>query len=756
MTETVFKTTGYQLSGLIQKITMGTIGLPDLQRPFVWRNAKVRDLFDSMYKGYPVGFFLFWENGANVGTRAIGVDEKQKIPDLLVVDGQQRLTSLYAVLTGSPVVRQNYEEEIIEIAFKPTDETFEVVDAAIRNNAAYIPNISKLWDPEADLFEIADSYIARLEESRAKDGGELSTEEKSLAKKAIQKLMQLPKTYRFNALELDKSIDEEQVADVFVRVNYAGKRLNQADFILTLMSVWWEEGRKQLEDFCREAREPSKSGPSSFNHFVEPSPDQLLRVAVGVGFRRAQLKYAYLLLRGKDLETKEFSEEQRERQFEILKRSQAQALDLTNWHDFLNSLQQSGFRGANMISSEATVIYAYIIYLLAVNQFGIKRGFELSNLIGRWFFMTSASRRYTGGSETIMERDLADLRNINTKEEFENWIEQRIEAQFTDDYWTTSLPNQLNTSSSTNPTLFAYRASLCLIGANALFSKKKISDVLDPSLKSAKATAERHHLFPKNYLRELGIKTSREINQVANYSYVEWHDNLGISDSPPQDYVPVYRERFKDEEWNRMMTNHALPKSWEKMPYEEFLEERRKLMSRIIRRGYLLLKKGESLDIEEATSMEELIARGENGNAEFKSTLRVNLHTKQKDPKIEHAILKTICGFLNTRGGTLFVGVNDEGDAVGLDADNFPNEDKMGLHLGNLINDKIGAGTSLHIESSFEDYQDSRILMVKCSPSAKPVYLKDNGQDYLYIRTGASSTLLSASQIADYVKERFG
>jgi uncharacterized protein with ParB-like and HNH nuclease domain len=107
MSETVFTKVDYDLGALIKFIGLGEIGLPDIQRPFVWKNAKVRDLFDSMYKGYPVGYLLFWQNGLAADTRTIGTDTKQKPPRLVIVDGQQRLTSLYAVVKGIPVVREN-------------------------------------------------------------------------------------------------------------------------------------------------------------------------------------------------------------------------------------------------------------------------------------------------------------------------------------------------------------------------------------------------------------------------------------------------------------------------------------------------------------------------------------------------------------------------------------------------------------------------------------------------------------------------
>lgn len=103
--QTVFKKVDYTLDALLHYIDIGDIGLPDIQRPFVWSATKVRDLFDSMYKGFPVGYFLFWQNSGANQTKAIGVDAKgHKIPNLLIVDGQQRLTSLYSVFRGKSVL----------------------------------------------------------------------------------------------------------------------------------------------------------------------------------------------------------------------------------------------------------------------------------------------------------------------------------------------------------------------------------------------------------------------------------------------------------------------------------------------------------------------------------------------------------------------------------------------------------------------------------------------------------------------------
>ncbi len=129
----------YTLQTLIANIDSGILALPEIQRPFVWENAKVRDLLDSMYRGYPVGTLLFWliSNNAQAG-RSIGQTEKT-VPHSLIVDGQQRLTGLYAVIKGVAVLRNNYEREHIRIAFNPLKDEFMVPDASTLKDPAWLP-----------------------------------------------------------------------------------------------------------------------------------------------------------------------------------------------------------------------------------------------------------------------------------------------------------------------------------------------------------------------------------------------------------------------------------------------------------------------------------------------------------------------------------------------------------------------------------------------------------------------------------------
>jgi len=749
LSDTVFTKVDYDLSSLMKYIELGEIGLPDIQRPFVWKNAKVRDLFDSMYRGYPVGYLLLWRNGL-ADDRTIGIDQKQKPPRLVIVDGQQRLTSLYAVVTGVSVVRNNYDSERLLIAFNPIEERFEVTDAAIIRDKTFISDISRIWSKETDIFDLVEDYLEGLKTTR-----DLTTDETKHIKKSITKLQSLV-SFPLTALELAADISEEDVSDVFVRINSKGTPLNQADFILTLMSVFWDEGRAELERFCQQARVPAKGLASPFNYFIEPDPNQLLRVGVGLAFKRARLKYVYSILRGKDLETEQFSEERRDKQFGILKKAQTRVLNVQYWHDFLGCIRMAGFRSGKLISSQNNLLFSYILYLIGRTEIGVD-SFVLRKTIAQWFFMSAVTGRYTGSPESAMESDLARLRDVKTSDVFVERLQQICDVTLTGDFWDVTLPNDLATSSPRSPSLFAYNAALVLLDAPALFSKVKVGDLLDPASQANRSAIERHHLFPKEYLASIKVTDISKTNQIANYAYVEWEDNSEIGGSPPSQYVPKMEERFSTAVLKDMRHFHALPENWEKMEYFEFLEQRREMIANIIHEGYnqLVEYAGKAVE-DESFDLSTLVEYGESEATEFKSTLRVNLHTGEIDKRMEHAVLKTLAGFLNTHGGTLIIGLADDGTPLGIEVDKFPNEDKMSLHLVNIIKAQIGPNTLTSLHIHFEDYNGGRIMVVRANKSPNPVFLKDGEVERFYIRTGPSTSELKASQTQEYLKQRFG
>jgi len=585
-----FRATELDLDALVSDIEIGDIGLPDIQRPFVWTATKVRDLFDSMYRGYPVGYLLFWQTGAQQqGVRTIGINDKAfETPRRLIVDGQQRLTSLFAVMRGHQVLGDDYSPMRLEIAFRPRDGRFEVADAAIRRDPEFIPDISKLLSDARGAYTLTHEFLNNLATRRA-----LTDRDREIIGQNLDRLFGL-KRYRFSVIEISSDLEEEAVADIFVRINSEGVKLKQGDFILTLLSVIWEEGRHQLENFSRRAIQPSgRSAPGPFNHLISPSPDQMLRVGIAVGFRRSRLKAVYQLLRGKDPDTGAIVVERRQESLDRLRSAQQAVLNLDNWHQFLASATAAGYRLTEQISSENGLLQAYALYLIGKALPGMEVG-QLNRLIGRWFAMTNITGRYSGSPETAMEQDLTRIAGATNGIEFSRELNRIIESTLTKDFWLISLPVQLETSSIRSPGWSAFVAAQLRLNAPVLFSDKPLWSILDPLTRGHRRAFEVHHLFPKAWLIGRGIADRKQTNQIANFALLEWPANSRASARAPSEYVPDLRRDLGEAEWARMCELHALPGEWFRMDYAEFLAERRKLMADIIRRGFEALGAGQA------------------------------------------------------------------------------------------------------------------------------------------------------------------
>lgn len=582
----LFKYIPFSVSQLTSAIDSGALALPDIQRPFVWPQSKVRDLLDSMYRGFPVGQVMFWQTGAEPGVKQIGTDAKvMAVPSHLIVDGQQRLTSLYAVMLGKPVLREDFTEQVIKVAFNPFTEQFAIPDATTAKQVEWLPDITPLFH---SFLETVEAYVDKVREVR-----EVTEDERKHLFNVLDQVRDLS-GYQFSVVELDVNADEEQVAEVFVRINSEGVVLNQADFILTLMSVFWEKGRRELEDFAREAKKPSLNTASPFNWYIHPQPAQMLRVSAAVAFRRAVLKHVYSALRGRDVDTGKPDPAKREQQFARFAEAQEKVLNLTNWLEYLHVLERAGYRGSKMISSENAILYTYALWLIGREECGVPLD-RLREVMARWFFMSSITARYSGSFESQMEKDLALMKGVTTADDFCRLVDQVVTDTLTADFWSITLPNELGTSASKSPALLSYIAALNILDADPLLSTGKVRSWLDPAI-TAKKGIERHHLFPKAYLRKhLGITDTKAINQIANMALVEWSDNIKISDEAPSVYWP---QQVADKSKTAGLTEdrlekqarwHALPDGWQEMDYQEFLVQRRKLMAGVVREAFSLL-----------------------------------------------------------------------------------------------------------------------------------------------------------------------
>ena len=315
MAAELFKNIPSKVGDLVRDVRIGKIGLPDLQRPFVWKDNKIRELYDSMLKGYPIGYIMLWESPADYDEKKSSIGINGKIytePKELVIDGQQRLTALVASMYGVKIKDKNFAEREIKISFNPLTREFAVWTSAFERTPEWIPKVSDVFLAKENntISAFRRKYIRAVNEAKDKREEKVLTDaEEDLIENNINDLLNLSE-YSLPTLEISYNAREEDVADIFVRVNSGGQSLTENNFIQTLISVYENETSDQMNLFCEQSRIPASG--TSYNNIIAIEPSHLIRMAVGVGFRRARLHYAYMLLRGKNLETGKYSAEERQ------------------------------------------------------------------------------------------------------------------------------------------------------------------------------------------------------------------------------------------------------------------------------------------------------------------------------------------------------------------------------------------------------------------------------------------------------------
>ena len=577
MSRAIFKTTQYPIQTLIDEIDHGKISLPEIQRPFVWNTTKVRDLFDSIYKGYPVGYLVFWENTSNQNRKDIGTDVKESSARSLIIDGQQRLTALFATIKGIPIIDRNYKERKIRIAFNPLEEKLEVSNAATEKDDEYISTISILFRHDFNGHRFISKHLEALKADR-----DLSSEQEESISQNITNLRAIL-SYSFTVLEIAEDVEEEKAADIFVRINSKGSVLKQSDFVLTLLSVHWEPGRQLIEEFARQSNDPNYKADkhSSYNHLIDVEPGEILRTIVGYGFHRGRMSDVYALLRGRDFITREYTEALKKQRFRELEEYVGNSLDNTTWLRYIALIQSIGFKHKDLIASRTNFFYSYAFYLIGKYKYGVEFH-QLERIISQWFVMSALRSRYSGSSESVFEGDLGLIRAAKSGEEFIAALDSQIDSEITNDFWDISMPSLLTSSSARNPQWLVFVAAQLKNNVELLFSAKKLSDLFDPTIISKKSPTDRHHVFPKNYLSKIGINEFTNQNQIANYVYLDHQTNIQISDNSPKDYFKKYKQ-YSSADTKMTLDQHALPQDFFDMNYQDYLRARRELLSKYIR-----------------------------------------------------------------------------------------------------------------------------------------------------------------------------
>ena len=598
MTTQRYSVTPHPIETLLTWVKSGEIAIPEIQRPFVWDATKVRNLLDSLYQGYPVGYLIIWRN-PTVKLK----DGAHSAGKRILIDGQQRITALMAALLGYEVLTKDYETVRIRIAFNPMEERFEVTNPAIQKDTLWIADIAELFSPNAKLLQITKAYAA----------ANVGVDEDELFSN-LEKLRKITNNH-VGMIELSEDLDIETVTEIFIRVNSAGAELSQADFAMSKIAASELYGgnhlRKAIDYFCHLSIAPDfygriqKNDPefakSEFfpkmtwlkdinDDLYDPSYTDMLRVAFTSEFGRGKLQDLVALLSGRNFETRQYESDIAETSFSRLKKGIMNFMNQTHYERLTMILRSAGFITSGLIGGQNTINFAYILYLRGRAE-GIPAD-EIEHLVRRWFVMTMLTGRYSGTPETIFD---FDIRQVETHGVTRHTTSV-IDATMSDSFWTTLLPQNMETSSSISPYFLVYQAAQVKLRDKGFLSRDiTVQDLL-------LNRSDVHHLFPRKYLKDKGLQRGH-YNQIANFALAQSEINIAIGAKAPKIYFDdllrqcdggkkKYGGITNLDDLKENLRQHSIPEGIFNHladDYGAFLDERRKLMAKKIQEYFNML-----------------------------------------------------------------------------------------------------------------------------------------------------------------------
>lgn len=601
MTGEKFNLMQYSVHAILGLIEAEDFVIPEIQRPFVWKRSQVRDLIDSLYNGYPTGYIITWKN-PDVKTKDGGKANGKKV----LIDGQQRVTALMAAISGKEVLDDDFNKERIKIAFNPLaeDETkrFAVQDASHLKDKKWIPDISVLFTAGFKQRAFENEYANDNPGVDLDELSEILSRLKGIANRQI------------GVIELDASLEIDEVTEIFIRINSKGTALSQSDFVMSKMAADTDHNgslmRKTVDYFCHLAVKPDfysqmikdqefqdskyaakiKWLANDYDDIYDPNFGDMLRVSFMHQFRRGKLADLVSLLSGRDFITKEYRDDIINDSYQKLDRGIMNFINQYHFSQFVMAIKGAGFVSSKQLNSQMTLDFAYTLYLLLLDDPEIPNA-QIKRYVQKWFVLSTLTSRYIGSPESQMDRD---MRSIGEKG-FLKFLSEVEASALSETFWTVTLPQNLETSSVNSPAFNTFLAAQINQNCNSmLMNGTKIADLITIS-------GDVHHIFPKNYLQKNGIKSKTKYNQVANYIYLDTQVNKAISDEAPVVYFAKVKEQcqtknivfgniMSDTLLKTNLAENCIPNNVDQMTfenYDEFLQRRRMLMADMIHQYYM-------------------------------------------------------------------------------------------------------------------------------------------------------------------------
>jgi len=702
-----------EIEQILNKIQSRDIVVPEFQREYVWSLEQSKKLMSSLFKEYPTGSILIWETDKPPEIKNYAVDKDKIGRTAVLLDGQQRLTTLYLLIRGD--VPPYYVEN--DIANDPRHLYFNVKTGEfayyqkqkMENNPFWI-SVIDCFKTELNAFVLVEKLKIEDPEEKFKIGENINTNLNSL--RAIKKI-----EYHIQSIPEKANIDD--AIDIFDRVNSLGTKLTDAELVLTHITGRWSQARRIMKEKIDYYNKVN----------FEFSLDFLTRCMIVVLNGSALFKKM----------TIEVYQKITENNYKEVWKKLVKILDY-----LIPILKQSAYLDGSDDMSTNNVLVPVIAYL-ANNEGRFLK--DNKNKFIYWMFLASMWKRYSGQTDQKLDKDVyLAINSSNPVVELVKEIEDergRIEVK----------PSDLEGRTAGHPLYkilyVVTKFNDAIDWANGVPLRETLGDYY---------SIQSHHIFPRSVLYSSGYDSQnhldkKKVNEIANRAFITRDTNYDFFDKKPIEYLPKIIERYPES-----LDQQLIPKNknlWKIENYQAFLKERRRLIANTINE-FLNAYKEKKVKEEEVIDYKEIIKKGENNYVELKSSLRWNHENSKVDKSLERTIAKTLSAFMNSEGGKLFIGVSDKEEILGIDKDysslGKKNKDGFLLQMDQVVNKYLGKEFHQYMSSQIIEIDGKEICVVDITNSDMPVYVKAGENIEFYVRASASSQPMNMIEAAKYIK----
>lgn len=699
---------------LLDSIKLQDLVLPEFQREYVWTKEDAKQLMVSLYKKYPTGSLLFWKTNNPPELKNTQIPEDKIGTTSVILDGQQRLTTLY-LLMRNDIPPYYKKEEIFKdprnLYFNIYTTDFTYYKPTMKDNPSWISVISCFKEPSPNPIKIAQELI---------ESGLHDYDPMDLANHLQDNLNNLKQIqseiYPIQTVPVSADVDE--AIDIFDRVNSQGTKLTDADLALAHICGKWPQARQIMK------RKIEKLKEYDFNFDLV----FMTRALTGVVRGRSLFETIH------DTPTEDLKEGWKK---------------LSRILDFLVNLLPANAHIDSTSDLSSTNILVPVIVYLANNGMKFKDKKDMNQFI-HWIYAAHMWSRYASQTDQKLDQDISIVLKSNNPHE--KLIATIVDMRGRIEVKSSDILGRMVQNPFFNMAYIASKANGALDWYDGTPLGKSVGDSYN---------FHKHHIFASSLLYEPrgpyfggNYEDKKLVNEIANRALITRNSNFKISNKPPSDYLPEIDKKFPGELENQFIPTE--PELWKMENYEEFLIKRRELIANGINE---LMNKLLIDEPEKKKSVLELIDIGENEKIEFKSTLVWDIKEGKVTPKIEKNIAKSIAGFMNAEGGTLLVGVIDDGSIYGIEDDLSVvfkhNIDGFQLRANGIIKKYLGTKFGKYVHIDFEEVENKTVCIITVDKGFKPVYLKDKGVYTLYVRMSSSTEPLKPPEDSEYIQEHF-